>query len=222
MFSHQSLEQSDDTIRWINVGVATLALIALSPVLVIVAVAVACTSRGPIIYSQPRVGLDRRGGRRDLVIAGRRGTDLGGRIFRIYKFRTMTVNAESASGAVWAQRGDSRVTSIGEFLRQSRLDELPQMFNVLLGDMNVVGPRPERPSLFSELRRQVSHYADRQRTRPGITGWAQIHQAYDASIDDVRRKVAYDLEYLDRRSAWRDIVIMVQTVPVMLRRRLGW
>ena len=139
----------------------------------------------------------------------------------MYKFRTMEV-APAKATEVWAGKNDPRVTSIGRVLRKFRLDELPQLWNVLLGDMNVVGPRPEQPSIFNYLREQIQGYARRQRVRPGITGWAQINLAYDTSVDDVRHKVAHDLEYIRNQSAMEDLKIMLRTVPVMLGRRLGW
>ena len=139
-------------------------------------------------------------------------------MFRIYKFRTMRTNAESA-GAVWASRNDTRITPIGGVLRGTRLDELPQLINVLKGDMNVVGPRPERPSIFMQLRKEIDRYQLRQRAKPGITGWAQINQNYDTSIDDVRRKVEFDLAYIERRSVVEDMRIMAKTLPVMIFRK---
>jgi lipopolysaccharide/colanic/teichoic acid biosynthesis glycosyltransferase len=134
----------------------------------------------------------------------------------------MCVDAECRSGAVWASRNDSRVTPVGRVLRRCRLDELPQLFNVLRGDMNIVGPRPERPSIFCRLREEIPDYPLRQRTRPGITGWAQIRQAYDTCIEDARNKVRLDLEYLQRRDLLEDLRIMLKTIPVMLFRRGGW
>src|SRR4051812_28697135 len=133
----------------------------------------------------------------------------------------MRVDAEQ-NGAVWAQQSDPRVTPIGRLLRQYRLDELPQLFNVIRGDMNIVGPRPERPTIFAELRTRIADYPVRQRARPGITGLAQVSNAYDANLDDVRAKVRYDLEYLERQSLLEDIRIMLRTVPVMLFKRGGW
>jgi lipopolysaccharide/colanic/teichoic acid biosynthesis glycosyltransferase len=123
---------------------------------------------------------------------------------------------------VWATEGDARVTPIGRLMRKLRVDELPQLFNVINGDMNIVGPRPERPSIFSRLCVDVADYPLRQRTKPGITGWAQINQSYDTSLDDVRRKVRYDLEYLQRKGVREDLRIMAKTVPVVLFRRGGW
>jgi lipopolysaccharide/colanic/teichoic acid biosynthesis glycosyltransferase len=120
---------------------------------------------------------------------------------------------------VWASQNDPRITPLGRILRKSRLDELPQLFNVLRGDMNLVGPRPEQPEIFADMRRRVSRYHERQRVLPGITGWAQVRHRYDASIDDVKRKVAFDLEYIGRCSAAEDAKIMLMTVPVMMFRR---
>jgi lipopolysaccharide/colanic/teichoic acid biosynthesis glycosyltransferase len=133
----------------------------------------------------------------------------------------MRVDAEAGSGAVWAQKKDPRVTPIGRFLRKCRLDELPQLVNVLRGDMNIVGPRPERPTIIPELVQRISHYPIRQRTRPGITGLAQIRHSYDSSIDDVIAKVRYDLEYLRTRSVMKDLRIMMQTPVVMFFKRSG-
>lgn len=207
--------------RILNVLIATVALVALTPVLIVIALAVRATSRGPVLYTQQRVGVNRRR-RRTQALYDRRGADAGGRVFTIYKFRTMRVDAEQASGAVWATQDDPRVTILGRFLRQYRLDELPQLLNVVLGDMNIVGPRPERPTIFAELRTRIEDYHVRQRTRPGITGWAQINNSYDASLDDVRAKVRYDLEYLEGQSLLGDVKIMLRTVPVMLFKRGGW
>jgi lipopolysaccharide/colanic/teichoic acid biosynthesis glycosyltransferase len=207
--------------RIVNVFLAALALVVLSPLLLVIALAVWLTSPGPILYTQQRVGVDRRR-RPTQALYDRRGGDTGGLVFTIYKFRTMRNDAERHSGAVWATQNDPRVTPIGKFLRQYRLDELPQLINVLLGDMNIVGPRPERPAIFAELRTRIADYAMRQRTRPGITGWAQINNNYDACLDDVKVKVRYDLEYLERQSLAEDLRIMVRTVPVMLFKRGGW
>lgn len=207
--------------RSVNVLIAAIALAILSPILLLVALAVKLTSRGPVLYMQKRVGLDRRRSPVD-ALYDRRKEDNGGRIFTIYKFRSMYVNAEATSGAVWATREDPRVTPVGRFLRRARLDELPQLVNVIKGDMNIVGPRPERPSIFARLREDITEYPLRQRARPGITGWAQINHTYDASIDDVRTKVRYDLEYLQRQCLAEDLKIMVKTVPVMLFKKGGW
>jgi len=207
--------------RALNFVLACLGLIAASPVLLIIAVLIRLSSRGPVFYTQTRVGLDRR---EPLDSSGnhRREQDLGGQPFTIYKFRTMRVDAEQGSGAVWAQQQDPRVTAVGGFLRQYRLDELPQLVNVLKGEMNIVGPRPERPTIFAELREHIAEYPLRQRAKPGITGLAQINHHYDRSLEDVRKKVNYDLEYIRRRTLWEDLRIMLMTIPVILLRRGGW
>jgi lipopolysaccharide/colanic/teichoic acid biosynthesis glycosyltransferase len=224
--------------RVVNVAVAAIGLIVAAPLMLVIAIAIKLTSSGPILYRQPRVGLNRRGMR---LHARRRSDsrwqlwarflaqhddlrarDLGGEIFMIYKFRTMCETAERETGAVWAQKNDPRSTSIGGFLRKFRLDELPQLFNVLLGEMNIVGPRPERPSIFARLSEEIEDYPLRQRAKPGITGWAQIHLMYDSCVDDVRKKVRYDLEYLRQRSIWRDLKIMARTLPSVIFKRRGW
>ena len=207
--------------RVVNVAVAAIAIVLLLPVFLIVALAVKLTSPGPVFYTQTRVGVDRRW-RLRRASADQRQQDLGGRPFTIYKFRSMTVDAEREGQAVWATREDTRVTPVGRVLRSARLDELPQLLNVLRGDMNIVGPRPERPSIFAQLRQDIPEYPLRQRTRPGITGWAQINQSYDSCVEDVRRKVRYDLEYIERRSVTQDVMIMLKTIPVMLFKRGGW
>jgi lipopolysaccharide/colanic/teichoic acid biosynthesis glycosyltransferase len=134
----------------------------------------------------------------------------------------MRVDAEQGGGAVWAQQRDPRVTVVGGLLRQYRLDELPQLLNVVKGEMNIVGPRPERPTIFAELREHIAEYPLRQRAKPGITGLAQINHHYDRSLEDVRTKVHYDLEYIRRQSVSEDLRIMLKTVPVVLLRRGGW
>jgi lipopolysaccharide/colanic/teichoic acid biosynthesis glycosyltransferase len=259
----QELLVSDRLNRVVNFSISLIALIVLAPLMLVIAIAVKATSRGPIVYRQTRVGVDRRSSDGDRRGAGerrtsraragefrrveaftpaaesteRRGTtrqgdrrangrrggdrravDVGGRAFTMYKFRTMTVNAELA-GAVWATKNDARVTPIGGILRGTRLDELPQLVNVLKGEMNIVGPRPERPSIFMQLRKEIDRYQLRQRAKPGITGWAQINQNYDTSIDDVRRKVEFDLAYIERRSVVEDMRIMARTLPVMIFRK---
>ena len=207
--------------RTLNFVLALLGLIASLPVLLLIALLIRLTSRGPALYTQVRIGLDRRLPL-DTPQNQRRERDLGGQPFTIYKFRTMRVDAEAQSGAVWAQQRDPRVTPIGRFLRQYRLDELPQFINVLRGEMNIVGPRPERPTIFAELREHIAEYPLRQRAKPGITGLAQINHHYDRSLEDVRTKVHYDLEYIRRQSVAEDLSIMLKTVSVILRRRGGW
>jgi lipopolysaccharide/colanic/teichoic acid biosynthesis glycosyltransferase len=210
----------DECRRALNVVIAMLALVLALPLMLIIAVLIKLTSRGPVLFVQQRVGLDRR----DLSNAGgnaRRHADYGGLTFTMYKFRTMRVNSGPAP-EVWAQRDDPRVTSVGRVLRKFRLDELPQLWNVLVGDMNIVGPRPEQLTIFASLREQIKEYHHRQRVLPGITGWAQINLAYDSSVEDVREKLNYDLEYIRQRSALEDLKIMFRTPAVMLGRRFGW
>jgi lipopolysaccharide/colanic/teichoic acid biosynthesis glycosyltransferase len=201
--------------------VAGLGLLLALPVMLAIALAIKLTSRGPVLYSQTRVGLDRRL-RRQFGDNHRRADDLGGRPFTIFKFRTMRIDAGNGNGAVWAAKDDPRVTLVGRFLRQYRLDELPQLLNVLRGDMNIVGPRPEQPAIVRDLRDQVDQYPARHRALPGITGLAQINHHYDSCLDDVRTKVSYDLEYIRTQGLWEDLKIMAKTIPVMLFRRGGW
>jgi lipopolysaccharide/colanic/teichoic acid biosynthesis glycosyltransferase len=207
--------------RAMNLFIAAVALFVALPLLLLIAIAIKLTSRGPVFYTQERIGLDRRtsGVKSDNT---RRTRDLGGRPFTMYKFRTMRVDAEAHSGAVWATQNDPRVTPVGRFLRQYRLDEIPQLLNVMRGEMNIVGPRPERPTIFAELREHIKEYPQRQRAKPGITGLAQIYHHYDRSLDDVRTKVGFDLEYIARRSLWEDLRIMMLTIPVVFLRRGGW
>lgn len=203
--------------RALNVAIAAIALLLLAPVCVLVALAVKLTSPGPVFYTQTRVGLDRRWRRPVAATAGeRRVEDLGGQPFTILKFRSMTVNAEVNGQAVWASKHDARVTPVGAVLRKTRLDEIPQLINVLRGEMNIVGPRPERPSIIVRLRADIPEYTQRLRVRPGITGWAQINHSYDACLEDVRTKVRYDLEYIRSQSVWFDLKVMCLTLPVMI------
>jgi lipopolysaccharide/colanic/teichoic acid biosynthesis glycosyltransferase len=204
-----------------NVVLATIGLVLAAPIMLVFTVLVRLTSRGPIFYRQARVGLDRRRNTSQPSDYDRRTRDLGGRPFLILKFRTMRTDAET-NGAVWAVRRDARVTSIGRVMRKYRIDEIPQLINVIRGDMNIVGPRPERPSIFSRLCDDIAEYPLRQRARPGITGLAQVSQAYDTSLYDVRSKVRYDLQYIERRGVAEDLIIMARTVPVMIFRKGGW
>ena len=210
------------SIRGINIITALVAILLAAPIMLVAALLVRISSPGPIVFSQPRVGLcaragkDRRGPSAARGANDRRSRDTGGQVFTIYKFRTMTV-AEAKEE--WATPENPRITSIGKFLRKTRIDELPQLFNVLLGDMNIVGPRPEQPGIFSTLRQEVDYYSDRQKVKPGITGLAQVSLGYDQSIDDVKKKVEKDLEYIARRTVWTDLKIMAKTVPVMLFRK---
>jgi lipopolysaccharide/colanic/teichoic acid biosynthesis glycosyltransferase len=212
---------TDSTTRILNVVVAMLGLILCAPVMLLIAIGIKLTSKGPVLYKQTRIGLDRRWNEKPKHVDSRI-RDLGGRPFTMYKFRTMVSGSEEETREIWATQDDTRITPLGRALRVCRLDELPQLWNVLAGDMNIVGPRPERPTIFAELRVVIPHYHLRQRVRPGITGWAQVNQAYDTCVDDVRRKIEFDLEYVRTRSVSRDLAIMARTVPVMVTGKLGW
>ncbi len=205
-------------LRLANLLVTLVALTILLPLIVVISVLVRLDSPGPVIYRQLRVGLDRRGRMDTRDRTGRRVNDLGGRPFMIYKFRTMQVDAEFDSGPVWARRNDERATRIGRVLRKTRMDEIPQFWNVLKGDMAVVGPRPERPNFVLELQKEIDGYRLRNRVKPGITGWAQINRGTDHTVQDVREKVDFDIEYVRRRSLWFDLLIMLKTLPVMVER----
>lgn len=216
-------ELRDWTRRALNVGVAATSLLLVSPLFVVIALAVKLSSRGPVLFAQERVGLDRRRRPRDRRARNRGGMDRregdsGGKVFRMYKFRTMYVEQEP-NGQVWAKRNDPRITPVGRVLRAFRFDELPQLWNVLLGHMNIVGPRPEQPEIFLILRDEIDGYQKRQHVLPGITGWAQVNNGYDTSFESVKRKLGYDLEYVQRRSAVEDFKIMARTVPVVLNRK---
>jgi len=213
---------SESLRRALNVAVAAFGILVTAPLMIGIALLIKLTSRGPIFFVQTRIGIDRRAPGEP---AGntRRSSDCGGKPFTIYKFRTMaTSRISNENDQVWAQPDDPRVTRIGRFLRLYRLDELPQLINVLRGDMDVVGPRPEQPTIFAQLRVQIDRYQERQRVRPGITGLAQISQTYDTCLDDVRSKLKYDLEYISRQSTLQDLRIMLGTLPVMIGKRGAW
>lgn len=178
---------------------ASLTLLILTlPLMLVTAVAIKLDSRGPVFYRQERVGRDHRR-------------------FHILKFRSMTIDAEKPGTAVWAAVGDSRVTRVGRFIRLTRIDEIPQAINILRGDMAFVGPRPERPVFVDQLVGAIPHYADRAAVRPGLTGWAQVKYPYGASIEDARNKLSYDLWYIQKRSLWLDLRIILSTVRVVVR-----
>ena len=208
--------QREGARRALNVAVAAIGIVLTAPIMLTLAVAVKLSSPGPVLYRQKRVGLDMRSTRGG---DQRRKVDIGGRPFIILKFRTMRAAKSDDQQQVWAAAADPRITPLGRLLRRTRLDELPQLFNVLAGDMNVVGPRPEQPAIFANLRTKVPNYRARQRVRPGITGRAQITLQYDSCIDDVRRKVVADLEYIETQSLVEDLRIMALTAPVMLFRK---
>lgn len=218
--SARAAEIQDRLCRALSVVVALVGIVACAPLLLLIALLVRLTSPGPVLYTQVRVGVNRRRPGSP-TNTGRRRFDHGGKLFRIYKFRTMYVGSDRGAER-WATPDDPRVTPLGRWLRRTRLDELPQLFNVLRGDMNIVGPRPEQPGIFNLLRERIDRYGERQRVLPGMTGLAQISQDYDATIDDVRRKLQYDLAYIERRTVLEDLRIMVKTIPVVFLRRGGW
>lgn len=185
--------------RVFDVFLSTLLLVIAAPAMLLVALAIWLESqgKGPILYRQTRVGKD-------------------GRRFEILKFRSMRTDAERDGTPQWARLHDSRVTRVGRCIRKTRLDELPQLVNVLRGDMSVVGPRPERPQFVDELARIIPAYDRRHRVKPGITGWAQICYPYGASVEDAKRKLEYDLYYLKNQSVFLDLAIVLQTPQVIL------
>lgn len=174
-------------------------LIFTAPLLLLTAAAIRLDSKGPILYRQTRIGFL-------------------GKPFQIMKFRSMRIDAEADGRAVWATTGDPRVTRVGRFIRLCRIDELPQLFNVLAGDMSVIGPRPERPEFVAVLSHNIAHYDTRACAKPGITGWAQVNYPYGASIEDARMKLEYDLFYIKHRTIWLDFRIILATIRVVLRR----
>jgi lipopolysaccharide/colanic/teichoic acid biosynthesis glycosyltransferase len=195
-------------------------LVPAAPILLAVAVALKIASpRAPVFYRQERVGLNRRQGARSLPDRDRRRGRGEGKPFGIWKFRTMIPDAEAGTGPVWATDDDPRITRIGRVLRKTRLDELPQLFNVVRGEMFVVGPRPERPHFVSELAERVPDYRRRLKVPPGITGLAQVEREYDADLDDVRTKLRYDLFYIENRRPSMDLKILLKTLAIVLLRR---
>ena len=186
--------------RVIDILAAIIGLILAGPIMLLVAAAVRLTSKGPALYHQLRVGC------RD-------------RLFVVHKFRSMHVDAEAHTGAVWAKVQDPRVTPIGRFLRKSRLDELPQLWNVLVGDMSFVGPRPERPEFVEDLTREIPFYNQRHAVRPGLTGWAQVKYSYGASREDALEKLQYELFYIKNMSLALDVYIILKTIKTVVLRR---
>ena len=185
--------------RTLDVVLALVGLLLAAPAMLFVWLLLRFRSPGPPLYSQTRVGKD-------------------GAHFTIYKFRSMRVDAEATSGAVWSTQNDPRVTPVGRFLRRTRLDELPQLWNVLRGDMSIVGPRPERPEFIAELTRQIPFYGQRHVVRPGLTGWAQVRHRYGSTVDDAQEKLQYDLFYIKHMSIAFDVYIAVETVKTVLVR----
>jgi sugar transferase (PEP-CTERM system associated) len=186
--------------RLVDIVVALVALVATAPIMLLVALAVRLSSPGPVFYHQRRVCE-------------------GGRVFTLHKFRSMRVDAEAACGAVWSHAGDTRTTAVGRFLRAMRLDELPQLWNVLRGEMSLVGPRPERPEFVQRLTEQIPYYGQRHVVKPGLTGWAQVRYAYGSSVEDAMEKLQYDLFYIKNLSLAMDLLIVLNTLKTVVSRR---
>lgn len=182
--------------RMINFLMATVGIVLASPIMVMTALAIKLESPGPLIYRQTRVGL-------------------GGQEFTVYKFRSMRQDAEKGR-AVWAKKNDSRITKIGRVIRKLRVDEIPQLFNIWRGDMNMVGPRPERPEFVKELEKKIPFYQKRHLVKPGVTGWAQVKYTYGSSTQDALEKLQYELYYIKRRNIILDMVIILKTIDVVL------
>lgn len=180
-----------------DVVVTVIGLVIGAPIMLLVAAAVKLTSPGPVFYHQARVGQN-------------------GRVFVVHKFRSMREDAEEGTGAVWATEGDSRITPVGRFLRKTRLDETPQLWNVLVGEMSLVGPRPERPEFVEGLTQQIPFYGERHIVKPGVTGWAQVRYRYGASVEDSLQKLQYDLFYVKNLTLSLDVMILFSTVKTVL------
>ena len=187
--------------RLIDIVGSAAGLLALLPLMALIALAIRLTSRGSALYHQRRVGQS-------------------GRVFTLHKFRSMRVDAEAGTGAVWASKaGDARVTRIGRVLRMTRLDELPQLWNILVGEMSLVGPRPERPEFVESLTLEIPFYGERHVVKPGLTGWAQVRYSYGASVEDALEKLQYDLYYIKNMSIALDCYIVVETIKTVILRR---
>lgn len=183
--------------RWFDITASAIGLVLAFPLIVVTAGIIKLVSPGPAFFKQERVGK-------------------GGKIFNIYKLRTMKLDAEKETGPVWAQENDSRYIMFGRIIRKAHLDELPQLLNVLRGEMSIIGPRPERPFFVQQLSKEIKDYNKRLQVKPGITGLAQVRQKYDETIEDVRRKVKFDLLYVRRMCLWVDVRILALTVYVAL------
>jgi sugar transferase (PEP-CTERM system associated) len=183
--------------RVMSVFISVVLLLLVSPLIPLIVLAIKLSSPGPVLYRQARVGR-------------------GGVVFHCYKFRTMRPDAEADTGPTWASDEDPRITPIGRFLRRTRLDEIPQLWNVLKGEMGFVGPRPERPEFVEWLGREIPYYSLRHGIRPGITGWAQIRYKYGNTVEDAKEKLKYDLYYIKNVSLGLDLLIMFQTIKIVL------
>ncbi|MDE2005347.1 MAG: sugar transferase [Rhodospirillales bacterium] len=185
--------------RGLDIAVSVLLLVLTFPLMLLVALAIVFDSKGPVFYRQRRVGLH-------------------GAVFTLFKFRSMRADAESGGTPRWASKGDDRITTVGRFIRATRIDELPQLVNVLRGEMSLVGPRPERPHFVEHLSEIIPFYRERNFVKPGITGWAQVNYPYGASVEDAREKLSYDLYYLKHRGLMLDLLVLIWTVRVILFR----
>ncbi len=183
--------------RLMDILISLFLLIFSSPIILLTAIAIKLESKGPIIYKQERVGLK-------------------GKKFTIFKFRSMVQDAEKNTGAIWASKIDSRITKVGNFIRKVRIDEIPQMYNVLKGEMSLVGPRPERPIFVEQFAKEIPFYKRRLLVKPGLTGWAQVKHKYDEDIEDVKNKLNYDLFYIENISVRMDLKILFRTIFVVI------
>jgi sugar transferase (PEP-CTERM system associated) len=183
--------------RMLDLAFSILLAIASAPFMILTALAIRLDSAGPTLYSQERVGEN-------------------GGVFKIYKFRSMRTDAEMAGQPVWARDNDDRITRVGRFIRKTRLDELPQLWNVMRGDMSFVGPRPERPFFVEQLAREIPFYLQRHAVKPGLTGWAQVKYRYGSTVEDAMEKLRYDLYYIKHMSIVFDLTIVLDTVKVIL------
>ncbi|MFZ5800478.1 MAG: sugar transferase [Candidatus Omnitrophota bacterium] len=196
-FARRSFERFK---RWTDIGLSLAGILITSPLLVFAAMWIKLSSPGPIIYRQIRVGK-------------------GGKRFKIYKLRTMRIDAEKYTGAVWAKANDPRITPVGRILRKTHIDEIPQLLNVLKGEMSIVGPRPERPEMVRDFKNLIVDYEKRLLVKPGITGLAQVWHKYDETLEDVKQKVKYDLLYIRRMCLLTDLRILANTFIVVLTGR---
>ncbi len=183
--------------RLMDIVISLFLLIISLPIIIITAILIKLDSKGPVLYKQERVGLN-------------------GKLFNVLKFRSMVNDAEKQTGPVWAGKDDPRVTKVGRFIRKVRIDELPQMYNVLKGEMSLVGPRPERPKFVEQFAKEIPLYKRRLLVKPGLTGWAQVKHKYDESIEDVKTKLKYDLFYIENQTLRMDLKILFRTIFVVL------
>ena len=182
--------------RIFDITIAVFSLILLTPLILLIALLLKCTSRGPILFTQTRVGKD-------------------GELFEMFKFRTMHVDAEKYTGPVWAKENDPRLIPSGKLLRKIHMDEIPQFINVIQGEMSIIGPRPERPVFVERFKKEIVDYEKRLQVKPGITGLAQVWHKYAETIEDVRKKIKYDLLYIKKLCLWTDLRIMFRTIRVI-------